>query len=71
LNKILLLGGAGFIGTRLSQTLIERGYEVTVLDCFSEQVHGKDYKTSFLYNQINANVNLVYGDIHNAELLLY
>jgi dTDP-L-rhamnose 4-epimerase len=70
LNKILLLGGAGFIGTRLSQTLIERGYEVTVLDCFSEQVHGKDYKTSFLYNQINANVNLVYGDIHNAELLL-
>lgn len=70
MKNILILGGAGFIGTKLSKTLVAKGYQVTILDCFSEQVHGKDYKTSFLYNQINPNVNLVYGDIHNAELLL-
>lgn len=70
MKDILILGGAGFIGTKLSQTLEEKGYNVTVLDCFSEQVHGKNYKESYLYNQIHKSVNLVYGNIHDAELLL-
>jgi len=70
LKNILLLGGAGFIGTKLSEALLAKGYKVTILDCFSEQVHGKNYKESYLYRQVQESVNLVYGNINNTELLL-
>jgi len=34
MKKLLLVGGAGYIGTRLSNTLLEKGYNVTVIDNF-------------------------------------
>lgn len=37
---VLITGGAGFIGSRLTRKLSEGGAEVTVLDNLSEQVHG-------------------------------
>lgn len=70
MKNILLLGGAGFIGTNLSKKLLAEGYEVTILDCFSEQVHGKNYKFSYLYQQIDRSIKLVIGDIHDLPLLL-
>ncbi|MEQ8576669.1 MAG: GDP-mannose 4,6-dehydratase, partial [Fulvivirga sp.] len=38
-KKVLITGGAGFIGSNLSIELIEQGFEVTVLDNLSPQIH--------------------------------
>lgn len=38
--KVLITGGAGFIGSRLARKLYDNGASVTVLDNLSEQIHG-------------------------------
>ena len=38
--KILVTGGAGFIGSRLCVALARRGHEVTAVDNLSPQIHG-------------------------------
>lgn len=63
-NKILITGGAGFIGSNLSLKLISKGYEVTVLDNLSEQIHGH---SSNLFKSIDGKVNFIKGDVRNAE----
>ncbi|WP_340316501.1 NAD-dependent epimerase/dehydratase family protein [Rhizorhabdus argentea] len=40
MEKILITGGAGFIGRAVSAELLARGHEVRVLDSLIEQVHG-------------------------------
>ncbi|MDE2488999.1 MAG: NAD-dependent epimerase/dehydratase family protein [Alphaproteobacteria bacterium] len=37
----LITGGAGFIGSHLADVLLARGFEVTVLDALSPQVHAE------------------------------
>lgn len=39
-KKILITGGAGFIGSNLALKLLEKGYDVVVLDNLSPQIHG-------------------------------
>ncbi len=41
-KRILITGGAGFIGSHLADNLLRHGYEVRALDCLSPQVHGAD-----------------------------
>ena len=38
-KKILVTGGAGFIGSRTVDRLLERGYEVRILDSLEKPVH--------------------------------
>ena len=69
-KKILITGGAGFIGSNLCLKLLERGYRVSVLDNLSEQIHGKDPEnTSPLYRSIKEKVNFVQGTVTNRAVM--
>lgn len=66
MNKILITGGAGFIGSHLCDELLKHNYSITVLDNLSEQVHGRDAsRPEYLDDQIK----LIKGDIRDAVLL--
>ena len=68
MKHILITGGAGFIGSNLALKLIEKGYQVTVLDTLSEQIHGNAPETtSPLYRSIKDKVNFVRGSVTNYE----
>ena len=45
--KCLVTGAAGFIGSHISDALIERGHEVVGIDCFTDY-YGRDIKESNL-----------------------
>lgn len=67
-KKILITGGAGFIGSNLALYLIGKGYEVTILDNLSEQIHSADPDTgSPLYNSIKDKVNFIRGTVTSRE----
>lgn len=64
MKKILVTGGAGFIGSNVALKLVEKGYEVTVLDNLSEQIHGNNpEQTSPLYQSILGKVNFIKGSV--------
>lgn len=66
--NVLITGGAGFIGSNIALKLKNKGYNVTVLDSLSEQIHGIDPdKTSPLYQSIKGKVNFVKGDVNNRK----
>lgn len=61
-DKILVTGGAGFIGSNLCEELLNQGYDVVCLDNFSTG-HRKNIET-FLSNP---KFKLIEGDIRNIE----
>ena len=70
MQKVLITGGAGFIGSHIALKLIEKGYGVTVLDNLLEQIHGADPdKTSPLYGSIKDKVRFIKADVCDKEAL--
>ena len=68
--RVLITGGAGFIGSHIALKLIDKGYDVTVLDNLLEQIHGADPDhTSPLYCSIKDKVRFVKGDVCDKALL--
>lgn len=65
LNKrILITGGAGFIGSHLANELLEQGYEVRALDNLSPQVHGSEKNRP---DYLNPEVELICGDVLDSQ----
>lgn len=67
MSKVLISGGAGFIGSNLALKLINKGYEITILDNLSHQIHSADPNKSYTYNTIRDKVNFVMGDVRNLH----
>jgi dTDP-L-rhamnose 4-epimerase len=61
-KKILITGGAGFIGSHLTDELLEKGYHVRILDNLSEQVHGKNCERP---EYLNEDAELIIGDVRD------
>lgn len=64
-KKVLITGGAGFIGSHLSKKLINRGWDVTVLDNLSPQIHGASLDEMEVREKLDHNVRFVRGDVCN------
>lgn len=62
--RVLVTGGAGFIGSHTCDRLVEQGHDVTVLDALTAPVH-RDAKPSYL----TPGVELFTGDVRNRDLL--
>ena len=60
--KVLVTGGAGFIGSHIAEYLVQRGNDVTVLDNLNT---GKKDNLA----KINDKINFVNGDIRDYKLL--
>ena len=66
MKNILITGGAGFIGSNLTQKLVEKGFKVTVLDNLSKQIHGEN-QNSALYLSIKNITTFIHGDVCNKS----
>lgn len=64
--KVLLTGGAGFIGSHTADALLREGYEVRVLDSLEEPVHPGHKAPDYLDQRIE----LVKGDVRDERILL-
>lgn len=69
-RNILITGGAGFIGSHLALKLAQLGYNVTVFDSLSEQIHGSEPEvTSPLYKSIKNRFTFIKGNVTSATNL--
>lgn len=63
-KKILITGGAGFVGSHLADALLDAGHEVRIFDCLSPQVHA-----STTPGYLPRDVELMTGDMRDASAL--
>ena len=63
-KKVLVTGGAGFIGSHLADELLNKGYKVRALDNLSEQVHGENASRP---EYLNPEVELQIGDVRDEK----
>jgi dTDP-L-rhamnose 4-epimerase len=64
-ERILVTGGAGFIGRAVNRELLHRGNEVRVLDSLIEQVHGDRGRP----DDFPDDAELIVGDIRNKDVV--
>jgi nucleoside-diphosphate-sugar epimerase len=68
LKKVLLTGIAGFIGSHLSEKLLESGYKVVGLDCFTPY-YSKEQKIRNLQKSLgDKNCTFVEGNVLDVDL---
>src|SRR5438552_1013182 len=63
-KRILITGGAGFIGSHLADELLARGHRVRAIDCLSAQVHGPDCRRP---DYLAKDVELQVADVRDRD----
>jgi dTDP-L-rhamnose 4-epimerase len=63
-TKVLITGGAGFIGSHVADELLQHGYDVRVFDSLSPQIHGS---CTVRPEHLNLDAELIVGDLRDAE----
>ena len=61
IQRVLITGGAGFIGSHLSDLLLANGYDVRLFDNLDAQVHGDRRRPAYL----SPEAELIAGDIRD------
>jgi dTDP-L-rhamnose 4-epimerase len=64
MKQILITGGAGFIGSHVSNELLSYGYKVRVLDSLVAQVHGQGMRRPAY---LSADAELAVGDVRDPD----
>lgn len=65
-RKVLVTGGAGFVGSHLADALVERGDKVVLFDNLDPQVHGKSQDVP---TYLSPAASLIKGDMRNRSQL--
>lgn len=63
--KVLITGGAGFIGLRVAKALLKQGSQVRILDNFSPQIHA----TGKLPEDLAPHVELIKADVRDRDAM--
>lgn len=63
MKRVLVTGGAGFIGSHTCDLLLERGYDVSVLDGLQSRVHPRGQPP-----WLPTEVKLIVGDVNHREV---
>lgn len=67
MKNVLITGGAGFIGSNLAIKLINKGYNVRVLDNLNPQIHGDNPNNSYTYSLIKNKVDFIKGTVESKD----
>jgi dTDP-L-rhamnose 4-epimerase len=65
-GRILITGGAGFIGSHLADDLLRHSYKIRVLDNLSPQVHGPNPRRP---HYLDPDVEFLVGDVRDPDIV--
>ena len=68
-KSVLVTGGAGFLGNRLSLNLSQLGHKVKILDSVSAQIHGKKDIDELLQEYKKNEIEFIHGDVRDSRIL--
>lgn len=63
MDRVLITGGAGFIGRHVASALLRAGHSVRILDCLVEQVHPQGRAP----RSLPADAELIVGDVRDES----
>jgi len=64
--RILVTGGAGFVGSHTVDALLLKGHEIRVYDNLDPQVHGPN---AGIPSYLNSNIEFIRGDVRDRDAL--
>jgi dTDP-L-rhamnose 4-epimerase len=68
-EKVLVTGGAGFIGSHLADALLEVGHEVRIFDALDPQVHGGLREREEWPDYLPTECERILGDVRDRDAL--